>query len=175
MDVANWCELVRKVSRSEFVRIAPMHFLLVFQVDRTTGSRISFRTTTDPTTHEPPPLPTSRSTYDIRAIVKAPGNPYPDRISVGRALNCDIALRDATVSKLHAHILGADPLALQLVDLGAANGTYVNSSALVPNEPRALVRGDVLQFGSVLCELADAGEAYDVYDAYAPRSVRTGP
>lgn len=91
---------------------------------------------------------------------------------MGRALNCDISLRDATVSKLHAHISAADPRALRLVDLGAANGTYVNGGALVPNEPRILVRGDMLQFGSVLCELADAGEAYD---ACGPRSVRTGP
>ncbi len=169
MDVANWRELVRKVSRSEFMRIAPTHFLLVFQVDPA-GSRISFRTTTDPNTREQPPLATSRSTCDVRAIAKASGNPYPDHISVGRALNCDIALRDATVSKLHAHILGDDPLALRLVDLGAANGTYVNGGALVPNEPRTLVRGDMLQFGSVLCELAGAGEAYD-----ASRGLRSGP
>jgi hypothetical protein len=32
------------------------------------------------------------------ACVKAPGNPYLDRISIGRAANCDIVLRDASPS-----------------------------------------------------------------------------
>src|SRR5262245_48740931 len=40
----------------------------------------------------------------VYVVAKAPGNPYLDRISVGRARNCDIVVRDGSVSKLHAHM-----------------------------------------------------------------------
>src|SRR5262245_5971398 len=40
----------------------------------------------------------------VAPLVKRQGNPYPDRISIGRARNCDVVITDASVSKLHAHV-----------------------------------------------------------------------
>ena len=61
---------------------------------------------------------------------KAPGNPFPERISVGRAPNCDIVFRDPSVSKLHGHFrdVGADSAVF--MDAKSANGTRLNLSLI---------------------------------------------
>ena len=65
---------------------------------------------------------------EVLPVVKAPGNPYPDRVSVGRARNCDVVMRDPSVSKLHAHFRIGGPK-LELVDIDSQNGTRVNGRA----------------------------------------------
>src|SRR3954468_24106547 len=42
--------------------------------------------------------------FDVLEVVKAPGNPYPGGMSVGRARNLGVVMRDPSVSKLHAHL-----------------------------------------------------------------------
>jgi hypothetical protein len=96
-------------------------------------------------------------------IKKAPGNPYPDRISIGRARNCDLVLRHPSVSKLHAHFLdrgGGEPLAL--VDLGSRNGTLVDGRRLQPNTPAPLQPGSSVRFGRYTVHFVDAGRLYDL-------------
>ncbi len=44
-----------------------------------------------------------RGGFEVRWIAKSEDSPYSDRFSVGRARNCDIVLRYASISKLHAH------------------------------------------------------------------------
>ncbi|HTU58032.1 MAG TPA: hypothetical protein VMF89_06355, partial [Polyangiales bacterium] len=39
----------------------------------------------------------------ILPLRKGEGRPFPERISVGRATNCDVVIRDASISKLHGH------------------------------------------------------------------------
>jgi hypothetical protein len=78
-----------------------------------------------------------------------------DRISVGRALNKDIVLRDASVSKLHAWFELHDGLDFSVTDAGSKNQTYVNGAPLVPRQPFPLSPGDAIRFGTVatlLCE-----------------------
>jgi hypothetical protein len=102
-------------------------------------------------------------TFELIHVVKAPGNPYPERISLGRAPNCDIVLRDASVSKLHAHLRsrGLGRPRLELTDLNSSNGTQVNGRKATPNEPMVLALGDTLQFGTVQARLADAAQIFD--------------
>ncbi|MCA9656568.1 MAG: FHA domain-containing protein [Myxococcales bacterium] len=100
--------------------------------------------------------------WQATKVMKRPGNPYPDRISIGRATNCDIVLRFAVVSKLHAHLsLRADGR-LTLIDHGSANGTWHDGRRLVPGEPAAIGPGDALSFGGVRCELIDGAGLYDL-------------
>jgi pSer/pThr/pTyr-binding forkhead associated (FHA) protein len=40
----------------------------------------------------------------------------------------------------------------QLIDLGSANGTYVNGERLEPHVPRLLRQGDRLRLGRVVLE-----------------------
>jgi predicted component of type VI protein secretion system len=100
-------------------------------------------------------------------VTKAEGSPYPERISIGRARNCDVVLRNPSISKLHAHfrVGGAQ---MQLVDSGSQNGTRVNGLVLAPGTPVNVVPGDVVRFGSVTCRLVDAATLYDVLRRAAP-------
>lgn len=99
----------------------------------------------------------------IVPVKKRDDGPFPDRIGVGRARNCDVVLRFPSVSKLHAQFrLGGT---LQLVDLGSVNGTYRNGKAMVARTPQDVKAGDALQFGSVQVELLDAGTLFDVIES----------
>ena len=96
-------------------------------------------------------------------VKKRDDGPFPDRIGVGRARNCDVVLRFPSVSKLHAQFrLGTG---LQLVDVGAVNGTSVNGQALAPRVPHNVKARDALRFGLVHVELLDAGQLFDLIDS----------
>jgi hypothetical protein len=99
----------------------------------------------------------------VLAVAKAEGNPYPERISVGRARNCDVSIRDPSVSKLHAHFKERDGGGYELVDLDSQNGTCVNGKPLSPNRGERVSSGDVLLFGNVSCKLLNAGLLYDLF------------
>ena len=96
----------------------------------------------------------------IAPLKKREGGPFPDRIGLGRARNCDVVLRFPSVSKLHAQFrTGA---VLHLVDVGSVNGTIVNGTPLVARAPQPVKIGDRLQFGTVVVELVDAAGLYDL-------------
>lgn len=50
------------------------------------------------------------------------------------------------VSRRHAAIIHKDG-ALNVVDMGSANGTFLNGQKLVPNQPRVLRDGDDIRLG----------------------------
>jgi hypothetical protein len=102
-----------------------------------------------------------RWTEPVAAISKRPGNPFPDRISVGRATNCDVVIRLPYVSKLHAHFLVQEDGSLKLVDAGSSQGTAVNGRKLEAGVAQTVKRGDTIRFGYQEVELGDAGRAYD--------------
>ena len=79
-----------------------------------------------------------------------------DRISVGRASNKDIVLRDASVSKLHAWFELHEARDFSVTDAGSKNQTYVNGEPLGPRQPFPLAPGDAIRFGSVLALLCEA-------------------
>jgi hypothetical protein len=152
-------ELARERSRAEFVLVVPRHFLLLDAALRdpalvafvTRIARLSSRPSAVSDTQQP----------RIVAVAKAPGHPYPDRIGVGRARNCDIVLRDPSVSKLHAQFCVAGA-ALALVDIGSHNGTRINGRRLLRDRPTPLVPGDHVAFGDVATRLLDAALLYDL-------------
>jgi hypothetical protein len=90
----------------------------------------------------------------------AEGKPFADRISVGRALNNDVVLRHASVSKFHAYFQCDDKGAFYLTDARSKNTTTVNGalveSSMVPVRP-----GDEIAFGSVLATLCPAALLWD--------------
>ena len=68
---------------------------------------------------------------------------------VGRAVNSDCAVVDATVSRRHAELAVTNE-GIQLKDLGSSNGTFVNG---VKVDGYFVAPGDTVTFGKVAFEL----------------------
>ncbi len=117
--------------------------------------------------------------FQVSEVRKRKGNPFPDRISVGRARNCDVVLRYSYVSKLHAHFTttAADGVAdasteFSLVDQKSHNGSAVNGKPLSPGKPAPVVSGDELVLGSLRLRLMDASRfiAFIKRESQRPKS-----
>jgi hypothetical protein len=108
------------------------------------------------------PFPGEWRMLEIR---KRPGNPFPDRIGIGRAPNCDIVLRLPFVSKLHAHFLAGVGAGLRLADSRSANGTSLNGRELAQGETAEASSGDWIGFGPLRLQLLDASDLFDTLRA----------
>jgi hypothetical protein len=72
-----------------------------------------------------------------------------DRVTVGRATNNDIVLRDGSVSKLHAWFSRHEEREFSLADADSTNHTAVNGQRLEPRKLRHLLECDRIEFGAV--------------------------
>jgi hypothetical protein len=147
----------RTLRRDQFVDRHPGWFLVVS--NRAEGSSLSFRTRVGEI--ESPSAPQPETVSEVLPVAKAPGNPYPDRISVGRARNCDVVLRDQSVSKLHAHFRERRDGSLELVDLQSQNGTRINDRRIQADAPEFMAPGDVVSFGSLAALFVDSDGLFD--------------
>ena len=102
-------------------------------------------------------------TMEVHPVVKGKANPYADRISVGRAPNCDVCLRYASISKLHAYFRQLPGGGLELVDVGSQVGTRAQGKPLVANKPVPVGAGAVIVLGRVATRLADAGAVWNMF------------
>jgi pSer/pThr/pTyr-binding forkhead associated (FHA) protein len=110
------------------------------------------------------PLPRVSQLVEVK---KNPDNPFPDRITIGRATNCDVVIRLAFVSKVHAHLI-LDGSKLTLRDNKASNFTFHNHRRLEPGSSRTIALGDVVSFGALDLELVDAARLYEILRSGAP-------
>jgi hypothetical protein len=161
MDTKALAELARSLSKSEFVARHPSWFLVIAQVPEPLA--MGFETKLMPRHVLHTPAARDGVHYEVLEIKKAPGNPYPERISVGRARNCDVVLRYPLVSKLHAHFLVLPGRAIELVDHRSKNGTRVNGQALAGDQPTRVAAGDTLEFASVTAKLLDAAGVHHLF------------
>jgi hypothetical protein len=97
-----------------------------------------------------------RSSYFAAPIRKRAGasKPFEDRVSVGRARNNDIVLRDESVSKFHAWFEKNDNMVLYVADAGSTNATLLNGRPL-SRTPETARSGDEIRFGNIsttLCQ-----------------------
>lgn len=104
------------------------------------------------------PLPGLSQVVEVK---KNPENPFPDRITIGRATNCDVVIRLAFVSKVHAHLI-IEGAKLTLRDNKASNFTFHNHRRIEPGSSRAVQIGDILSFGALDLELTDAARLYEI-------------
>ncbi len=161
MDTDALATLAESTTRDEFAAQLP-HSFLVLEQGLFEQEQVGFSTqVVDPVSLRRATTTRKAHHLEVLPVVKAPGNPYPDRVSVGRARNCDLVMRDASVSKLHAHFRVGGPQ-LELVDIDSQNGTRVNGRALAPHQPAQVSNGDTVLFGSVACKLVDAAALYDL-------------
>lgn len=66
--------------------------------------------------------------------------------AIGRQEGNDWVLAQSQVSRRHAQ-LHCRAGACQIMDVGSANGTFVNGEKLAPQEPRTLAAGDTIRIG----------------------------
>jgi hypothetical protein len=79
------------------------------------------------------------------------------RAEKGQAVIPDIDLNrfgahEKGVSRLHCH-LRFEGDSLLAIDLGSANGTYVNDERVLPDHPASLSDGDILRLGNLIIEV----------------------
>jgi DNA-binding NarL/FixJ family response regulator len=93
-----------------------------------------------------------------------------DTIVVGRSRSADLRLDVDGVSRKHARVVRSGVCAVNLIDLGAKNGTFVNGERV---DIAALHHGDRIQIGPVVLEfsLLQTGAAPAVHGQ--PSSVRS--
>jgi hypothetical protein len=165
MDLEELSKLAKTLTEKEFSARFPHLFLLLHQANDGI-SPLAFHTEVIDLEHEgaaaqharPRPHPSAAAAAGLRivALVKAPSSPYPDRVSIGRARNCDVVLRDASISKLHAHVRAEPDGSFVLIDLGSHNGTKIHDDPLPANQPAPVRTGDVVTIGGVKARVADA-------------------
>jgi pSer/pThr/pTyr-binding forkhead associated (FHA) protein/NADPH-dependent 2,4-dienoyl-CoA reductase/sulfur reductase-like enzyme len=101
------------------------------------------------------PVPVKVESGEARVVVQA--GPFLGlsfalegrRVTVGRDVSADIALKDLTVSRDHAAFEGSGQ-DWKIRDTGSTNGTYVNEGRLRASEARALRPGDHIKIGETV-------------------------
>lgn len=83
------------------------------------------------------------SRRDRRIVFPAGG-----RISVGRTSANDLAIEDASVSKIHASIVFGRE-GLSVADTGSTNGTFINDERIPYGKAVTVADGDKVKFGTV--------------------------
>jgi two-component system response regulator AtoC len=77
--------------------------------------------------------------------------PQAGTVAIGRDDDVDIRVNDPRASRRHARLtIGS---AVEIEDLGSANGTTVGNQSLAPHVPRSLEHGDVVGIGNTLMVL----------------------
>lgn len=111
-------------------------------------------------------LPPEAADMELYPLVKKPGASFPDRITIGRTPNNDIALGEHSVSRLHAYVRGAPgprPGAGWVVaDAGSKNGSWLDDMPLEPRREVALAPGAVLRLGDVILTFYRSAELFDL-------------
>ncbi len=99
----------------------------------------------------------------FKIIVHVPGQSeceqaLGERLTIGRSSQNELVLGDTNASRRHAEIRKISGRKYRLIDLGSANGTWVNGRRVT--NPRDLAAGDRISIGDSVIEfLAPEGDA----------------
>lgn len=159
-----WIELAHQLGKEQFLARHPGFFL--FSSDKLEDTSAAIFETKVGDFAEPKPRRSFSRTFEVRWIAKGKDNPYADRISVGRARNCDVSFRHPSVSTLHALFRIDGQQQLTVTDQDSSNGTFVNGERLVANRPRRVHPQDRIQFGAVDAMVLDADGMFDLLSRF---------
>jgi len=88
-------------------------------------------------------------------LQKSDRNVFKSRITVGRARNNDSVLRAPKISKLHAVFVKEGDEISGIMDMGSANGTFLNGDLLPKNQVVEIGSGDSVHFWRFEFEFLD--------------------
>ena len=84
----------------------------------------------------------------VHPLLKKPNAPFPDRITIGRTSNNDVAIPDHSISRLHAY-LKLQGTTWVVADAGSKNGSWLRGEALDARKEKAITSREVLRLGDV--------------------------
>jgi hypothetical protein len=176
--IEQWRDAKATMSRAQFEERYPQLFLVripaaISETPPSTGtstSRVEFHTMANGPHFNPnllgtlpisEPAPSPQPAVPIvLPLMKDPSNPFPDRISIGRAPNCDIVIREHSVSKLHGHFRDVTLDTAVFTDARSANGSRVNGMPVVPGSLVVMKSLDEMVLGRVRLKLMRAADLY---------------
>jgi hypothetical protein len=155
VNTTAWIELAQSLGEREFLARHPGFFLL------SSHEAAELSTLHGATEIDSGPIKIARRKFEVRWIRRTHDSKHPDRITVGRAGDCDVSFIHSSVSKLHAYFC-TDADRLTVTDLRSRNGTRVNGVAVAPNRATDVSAHDGVQFGKVQAMVLDAHELFAV-------------
>ncbi len=84
----------------------------------------------------------------IHPLAKKAGASFPDRITIGRTTNNDLAIADHSISRLHAY-LRSQGTGWVVADAGSKNGSWLRGEPLEPRKEKPIRSREVLRLGDV--------------------------
>ena len=103
---------------------------------------------------------TERPHRFVMLVGPTPGLEYPldrERLTVGRAEECSIAVNHNSVSRMHCEVHALGDSRFEIVDKGSSNGVRVNGADL----RRSIIEaGDIIELGDVRFKFVGAGQVF---------------
>lgn len=93
---------------------------------------------------------------------KSADRPFPNRVTVGRASNNDIVIRDSSLSRFHAWFEKDATDQFLVGDARSKNGTTVGGEALKPLQTAYVGDGTAVSFGSIGAHVCSPGTYWDM-------------
>jgi hypothetical protein len=97
----------------------------------------------------------------IHPLAKKAGASFPDRITIGRTTNNDLAIADHSISRLHAYLRSHDT-GWVVADAGSKNGSWLRGEPLEPRKEKPIRSREVLRLGEVDLTFYLAADLYQV-------------
>ena len=142
-DLRSLGKILRESGKKGFLAKFPAPFLVLIQGPKGgsdyVGPRTEFSKSSGEVSEE------ELLGQHVIPVVKTARNFYTSKVTIGRAKNNDIIIREPKISKLHAAIL-IEPDGFCLKDMGSANGTSQNGEPLEKYHIQPLKGGDILAF-----------------------------
>ena len=165
MDAAAHYRTLIALGRDEFLSAAAPAALVRFRGDGAGTSAFDHTMTLDQESIDET-LPHGQFSVgelgmELYPLAKKPGASFPDRITIGRTSNNDIALADHSVSRLHAYVKQTTG-GWVVADAGSKNGSWLGGAPLEVRREKPLRSRNVLRLGDLDLTFYSAADLFAV-------------